>query len=433
MKIAYISAGAAGMYCGSCLHDNTLARALLRLGHDVALIPTYTPTRTDEENVSINRVFYGAINVYLHQKVKLLRHTPRPLEWLLNRRWLLGLVSRLGGSVDAHDLGALTLSVLRGEHGEQRQELDDLVRWLRDSYRPDVVHLTNAMFLGVTRRIREELAVPVICSLQGEDLFLEELEEPYRSQVRAVLRERARDADGFIAPCEYYARHMSQFLDLPPDRVRVVHLGVDLDGHADVPAPKPQEAPFEVGYLARICPAKGLHVLVDAFRILAEQAGRERVRLRVAGYLGARDRRYFEDQRNKLRSWGLEGSVEYAGEVDREGKLQFLRGLDVLSVPTVYRESKGLFVLEALASGVPVVQPRHGSFPELIEKTGGGVLVEPDSPEALAGALRSLMHDPVRRRHLARDGRKAVHATFHDAAMAKATLEVFGAARRVAA
>ena len=73
LRVAYITAGAAGMYCGSCLHDNTLAGALLRMGHDVSLIPTYTPIRTDGTDFSIDRVFYGAINVYLAQKASLFR------------------------------------------------------------------------------------------------------------------------------------------------------------------------------------------------------------------------------------------------------------------------------------------------------------------------------------------------------------------------
>src|ERR1043165_1330623 len=83
MKIIYLAAGAGGMYCGSCLHDNTLAAALLALGEDVLLVPTYTPLRTDEPNVSIDRVFFGGINVYLQEKSSLFRHTP----WWMDR-WL---------------------------------------------------------------------------------------------------------------------------------------------------------------------------------------------------------------------------------------------------------------------------------------------------------------------------------------------------------
>jgi glycosyltransferase involved in cell wall biosynthesis len=431
VRIAYVAAGAGGMYCGSCLHDNALARGLMALGHDVALVPVYTPIRTEDEDVSAGRVFYGAIGVFLEQKAAWLQRAPAFVHRLLALPSLLNLASRLGASVDPHDLGALTLSVLQGEDGRQGRELRELVGWLRRSYRPDVVHLTNSMLLGMAGPIRRDLGVPVVCSLQGEDLFLDGLEEPYRTRAREILRGKARDADRFLAPCAYYARAMGDLLDLPPDRVRVVPLGVRTDDHRR--GERPGGEPFTVGYLARICPEKGLHVLAEAFRILAGQAGPDRVRLRAAGYLGPRDRRYLEEVRGRLRDWGLAGSFDYLGEVDRRGKIAFLEGIDVLSVPTTYRESKGLFVLESLASAVPVVQPRHGSFPELIEATGGGLLVEPGSPEALAAGLRSLMDDAGRRRALGLRGRDAVRARFSERAMAEATAGVFAAALRPAA
>ncbi|MGD8375936.1 MAG: glycosyltransferase family 4 protein [Acidobacteriota bacterium] len=432
MRIAYISAGAAGMYCGSCMHDNTLARGLIDRGHEVALMPTYTPMRTEDRDVSMHRVFYGALSVYLEQKSGLFRHMPRFLDRLMNQPWLLNLVSRLGSSVDPEDLGDLTLSVLEGEDGRQRRELDELVAWLRDDYRPDVVHLTNSMMLGMAGPIRRELGVPVICSLQGEDLFLDELREPFRSRVLETLHRKARDADGFIATSEYYADHMSGMLEVPRDRVHVVHLGIRLDDHLEAPS-RPTAEPFTIGYLSRICPEKGLHHLADAFRLLAEQVGPEHVRLRAAGYLGARDRRYLDSIRSRVRGWGLGDRFEYLGEVDRAGKLAFLQSLDVFSVPSVYRESKGIPALEAMASAVPVVQPAHGAYPEILEHTGGGVLVEPGRAEALASALRALRDDPVRRRQLGLAGREAVRARFNERVMAEATLEVFGAARRAVA
>src|SRR4029077_15730115 len=94
-----------------------------------------------------------------------------------------------------------------------------------------------------------------------------------------------------------------------------------------------------------------------------------------------------------LAAAGLAGELTYRGAVDREGKLAFLRSVDVLSVPATYDEPKGFFLLEAMASGVPVVQPRRGAFTEIIEKTGGGLLVAPDDPQALGDALFELWQD----------------------------------------
>lgn len=424
MRIAYVSAGAADMYCGSCLHDNALARALIGLGHDVTLVPTYTPIRTDETAVSIDQVFYGAIGVFLEQRSALFRYVPRVFDrWLASPR-LLGWVARRGGATDARTLGALTLSVLSGEEGRQRRELERLVAWLRDELRPEIVHLTNSLFLGLARPLRRELGVPVLCSVQGEDLFLGQLPEPYRAQVSRLLVQKAGDANGFIAPSRYYAEHMAGLLAVPRERIHAVSLGISLEGFGDGATASAAE-PFVVGYLARICPAKGLHVLAEAFRRLAERQGRDRVRLRIAGYLERKDRGYFEEVLRNLRAWGLDGSVEALGEVDRQQKIAFLRGLHVLSVPTTYREPKGRFVLEALAAGTPVVLPRHGAFPELIEATGGGLLVEPEDPAALAGALGELMEDVPRRAELGRLGREAVHRGYNDRVMAEATLDVY--------
>ena len=424
MKVAYITAGAADMFCGSCLHDNALVSALQRKGHQALLIPTYTPLRTDEPNVSIDRVFYGGINVYLEEKFPLFRHTPDWLDFLLNRPALLRLVGRLASSTDAQSLGSLTLSIAQGEQGHQKKELERLIGWLKQEVRPDLVHITNSLLLGLVRRMREELQVPVLCALQGEDIFLDGLVQPYRSQVIEVLRERARQVDGFIATSRYFADLMAEYLDIPREKIHVVKLGLNLADHGGTPQEEPSH-PFTIGYLARICPEKGLHLLVEAFQELCSNHDKDRFRLSVAGYLGKQHHPYLRGIRNKVAQWGLEDQFDLWGEVDRRRKIEFLQQLHLLSVPTVYREPKGLFVLEALAHGVPVVQPRHGAFPELLEQLEGGLLVDPGSVGQLADAFHSLYQNPQRRQQLGRAGKEAVRASFSDEAMADATLAVY--------
>jgi len=317
VKIAYITAGAAGMYCGSCLHDNTLAAALMAKGHDVALMPTYTPTRTDEEDVSMDRVFYGAVNVFLEQKSAVFRHTPQALHWLLDRPALLDWVSGRGVTIDAKQLGGMTLSVAMGENGNQRRELEELVDWLRDDFNPDIVHITNSMFLGLAEPLKRELGVPVLCSLQGEDIFLDDLAEPFKSQVHAELRAHADDVDGLVATCDYYADFMAEYLDVGREKVHVVPLGIKLAGHRGAPAEATQSQPFTVGYLARICPEKGLHDLVEAFALLVAKHGKDALRLRVAGYLGPRDAEYFATVLSRLGELDLAEVFDHVGEVSR--------------------------------------------------------------------------------------------------------------------
>jgi len=424
MKIAYIAAGAGGMYCGSCIHDNTLAAALIKKGHEVALIPTYTPLRTDEANVTVDKIFYGGINVYLEQKFSLFRHTPQLFDKIFNSASLLNWVSRFSASTDARELGGLTVSILAGEEGRQKKELLKLIDWLRDSYRPEIIQLTNSMFLGMAREIKKALGVPVLCAVQGEDLFLNELIEPYKSQARQLLRARAREVDGFIATSRYYAEFMADFLQVPVEKMHVVRLGINLQGHG-LAQNRNGSTAFVIGYLARICPEKGLHLLVEAFHQLTQKFGSNNLLLKVAGYLGEKDRQYFENLQKQIAAWGLQDAVKYYGEVDRGGKINFLNSLHVLSVPTVYREPKGLFVLEALANGVPVVQPEHGAFPELLLSTGGGILVEPNSPKAIAEGIEKLMQDARLREQLGQKGKSAVERLFNDEVMAEATIEVY--------
>ena len=424
MRLAYIAAGAAGMYCGTCIHDNTLATALKRLAIDVALIPTYTPLRTDEEDVSLDRVFYGGINVFLQQKWSLFRHTPRTLDRLLDGPRLLNSLSRFSASTSAQELGSLTVSVLKGEQGHQQKELSRLVSWLRDDFKPDIVQLTNAMFAGMGPQLKDQLGVPVLCGLQGEDIFLEQLIEPYRPQAQDTLRQRAPDIDAFIAPCTYYRDYMAEYMQVAHEKIHVVPLGLNLTGHGKTPSTTIDSAKT-IGYLARICPEKGFHLLVDAFRLLKERTDLGPLRLEAAGYLGPRDKAYFQEQIQKIAEWGLSDSFTYHGEVNREEKIKFLSDLHVFSVPTTYAEPKGLSILESLANGTPVVQPDHGTFPEMLATTGGGLLFEPQSPEALAERITQLLRDEPLRQQLGQTGKKAVHSDFHDDATAAKTLAIY--------
>jgi len=426
MRVALISGGAAGMYCGSCIHDNSLAAALQRKGHDAVLVPLYTPLRTDEESVSLDRVFYGAVNTYLQVKMPGLAKLPAFLQRWLNRPRLLNWGGQLGSSSSAKDLGQLTMAVLEGETGSSRAQLEQLVGWLRDDLKPEVVQLQNSLFLGLAHRLREELGAPVICALQGEDLFLETLIEPYKTRALERLRSLQGEVDGFVANSEYYADHMSAYLGLDRSRISVVPLGLNAGDFDRKSEPRAHSAsPFVVGYLARICPEKGFGVAVDSFRHLAERVGKEKVRLRVAGYLGQGDKKFFADQMSRLQSWGLEGSVDVVGEVDREGKVTFLESLHALAVPTIYHEPKGLFALEAMACGVPVVLPHHGAFPELLSR-GGGLLVKPENPESVSNALFRLMEEPDHHGRLSQEGRRVVEERHTIDATAESMLGVYG-------
>lgn len=419
MRILSLTAGAASMYCGSCLRDNALAAELLAQGHDVTLVPLYTPTLTDEVNVSQERVFFGGISVYLEQHSGLFRKTP----WLLDRLWdskfALKAASRRSIQVDPRLLGELTVSILRGEEGHQRKELEKLLEWLETEPRPDVVNIPFSLLISLAKPLKQALGRPVCCTLQSDDLFLEGLQEPYRTQSLDLIRANVEHVDAFLPVSEYYAEFMSGYLGIPRSKTHVVPVGIRAEDFP--PRTRTRSECFVVGYFARVAPEKGLHILCEAYRRMRQRSDSPLSRLEVAGYLGPEHREYLNGIERQMKAWGLGDEFRYHGSPDRAGKVRFLAGLDVFSMPAVYADPKGLSVLEAMASGVPVIEPRRGAFPEMLEKTGGGLLVEPDDCDALAEALLAVWKDP----EIGRGGADGVRRYYSAACMAARAIEVY--------
>ncbi len=421
------------MYCGSCTRDNALARELLARGHDVTLVPVYTPTRPDEPNVSRNRVLFGGISVYLQQHIPVFRWTPRLLDRVWDSPRVIGACASRAISTDARMLGDLTISMLQGEGGVLRKEFDKLIDWMRDEPLPEILNLPNSLLVALAAPLKRTFGRPVCCTLQGEELFLDSLVSPYREQAMALIRDQAAGIDRFVAVSDYCARFMSSYLAIPPSRISVVPLGISMEGYGGTGAGSREPgsgirdpgSAFTVGYFARVAPEKGLHVLADAYVRLRGRTAGAPMRLDVAGYLSRAHQGYLETVRQTLDRAGLSSEFSYRGELDRHEKLAFLRQLDVLSVPATYDEPKGMFLLEAMASGVPVVQPRRGAFVEIVERTGGGVLVAPDDPDALADGLHSLWSAPAQRATLAQRASRGARAHYTVSQSAERLLEVY--------
>lgn len=420
MRLVHLTAGTGSFFCGTCLRDHALVKALRRLGHDALMVPLYLPLVLDDSGSrGESPLFFGGINVYLQQKSAFFRRTPQWFDKLLDSPALLRQAGRRAGMTNPRELGEMTLSMIKGELGHQAKELDKLVAWLIEQ-KPDVVCLSNSLLIGVARRVREELRVPIVCSLQGEDAFLDSLPEPYRERCWQLVRERAADVDRFVAPSRYYNALMQERLRLVPEKIVVIYNGIDLDGFA--PATTPPEFPT-VGFLARMCPDKGLDTLVEAFIKLAPRV--PHARLKIGGTQTDADRAFVNDLTDKLGQAGIANAVKFLPNLSHAEKRQFLRGLTVLSVPTRSGEAFGLFVIESLASGVPVAQPSSGAFPELIELTGGGVLYAQGDAGSLADALEKLLLDPACAAELGRCGREIVNARFTSDAMARNFEELF--------
>jgi glycosyltransferase involved in cell wall biosynthesis len=406
MRILSLTGGAGSMYCGSCLKDNALAAELLRRGHDVVLTPVYTPTKTDEKNVSGAHVFFGGISVFLEQHSAIFRHTPRVVDRLWDSSWALRLATKRSIKVDPKNLGEMTVSMLKGEQGFQAKEIHKLLAWLRTEKPFDLINLPYSLLLGLAEPLKRALKAPVCCTLQGDDLFLDELGEPHRGQSLELIRALSRHVDAFLAVSQYYVDYMPGYLGIPREKMRLARLGINT--WEFVPRTKRRDGPFTIGYFARVAPEKGFHVLIDAYKHLRKRPRSEGSRLLAAGYLPPGHQEYLENARSVLRAAGLGDEFQYLGEMDRAHKIAFFHDIDVLSVPATYEEPKGMFLLEAMASGVPVVQPRRGAFPEIVENTGGGLIVDADDPQALADAILALKLDPLLASSLGAAGARGV-------------------------
>ena len=412
MKIIQITPGSGdNYYCENCLRDISLVRTLHQLGHEVLMIPLYLPLRMDEaERLPSAPVFYGGINVYLQQKLALFKKTPKWLDRLLNAPSLLAWAGRKAGLTSARDLGETTLSILQGQEGHQAKELDKLTDWLGQAEnKPDIICLSNALLAGLAGQIKERLDVPLVCLLQDEDGFLDGLPSPYCTSAWQALTEKVADVDAFIAVSRYYADLMQDRLTIPADKLHVAYAGVALDDSASRAT---QPEPRTIGYLSQICADKGPDTLVEAFILLKQNEALRDIKLCIAGGMSASDRPFIEQLKTRLSAQGLLGDVEFLAEFDQDARQVFLQRLAVLSVPEKKPIAHGRYVLEALAAGVPVVEPALGVFPELLELTGGGVLYEGNTAQALAKAMAPLLLDPDHARQLGQEGQEGMKAYF---------------------
>lgn len=424
MKIIYIATGAANMYCGSCMHDNALAAGMMAAGEDVTLFPLYTPMRLDEKSVGERQIFYGGIKAYLMQKY------PRPFfgrDLLLRAagsQAILRLMPRfdIGSAVDPVANAELTISMLKGESGNQRELLQEFVGWVKSTYKPDVIHITNALLIGVAREFKRSLQVPITCGLHGEDIFLEGMPQPYQDEAIALIRERAADVDRFLAISGYYCEMFSKWVGLDRSKIEVVYPGIALDDYRDLTPDSSTSRPPTIGFFARFVPEKGLHLLVDAFISLTRSGEFPNLQLIAGGYVSRAYKTYIDGIHKKIKNNGLEDRVKLLGTLERADKLNFFKQIDVFSVPAPYREPKGISILEALAAGVPVVQPDHGAYPEWVNATQGGLLHRPHDSADLAEKLALLLRDAELRKRLGQQGRQGIFERFSAESMASATL-----------
>jgi len=424
MKIVHIIPGSGGtFYCQNCMRDNDLIKSLMALGHEIHMVPMYLPLSIDENDQSNDiPIFYGAINMYLKEKLPLYRFAPKWLKKMFDSRPFLRFAAKKSGSTRASGLEEMTISMLMGEEGRQASELDHLVKYLTREIKPDVIHLSNALLLGLARRLKNDLDTKIVCSLQDENEWIDLMSNEYQLKVWDLMAERAVDVDMFVAASKYFSGKSRDLLNIPSEKISVVYGGINLEDYEL--SPLPFEPPV-IGYLCRMSEYFGLGILIDAFIHLKQDVRFTDVQLYLTGGSTGDDKIFIKKMLKKVTRHGFEKDIRIFEDFGKKKRIQFLKSLTLLSVPVPGGEALGAYQVEALAAGVPIVQPNAGGYPEFVEATGGGIIYDPNNGENLAKALASLLTEPDQVRTLGARGRKTVLEKFSMNTMAKNMIEVY--------
>ena len=381
-KVVMLTPGTGNFFCGSCLRDHSVAKGLIKEGLDVTMVPLYLP-HVAEDDLKTSPLFFGGINVYLQRKYPVFSKSPKWLRKLFDHPSLLKFVSRFSGMTSATDLGEMTLDSL--EMKGPQVEFEQMLDWLKTSIKPDVVILSNCLLVGFANRLKTTLNCKVLGTLQGEDSFLDSLPEPYRTKSWETLISKAMDVDLFMPVSKTYGKIMQDRMKLSPESLETVYNGIDVSG---LPKINPSPNPKSIGFLANIVPGKGLMTLAKAFALLKKNSEHDELRLKIMGSLTPFTQGHLDEVLAYLENEGLSKYTDVKTNLSRDEKFAALSEVSILSVPATYGESFGLYVLEACAMGVPVVQPDHGAFREVLEELEGGLLCKPDDASDLSAHLQ---------------------------------------------
>lgn len=410
MNIIQIIPGSGGsFYCGNCLRDSKYVDALRKQGHQVIKIPMYLPLFADEHDLTGIPVFYGAVSMYLKQVYPIFRKAPRWFDRMLDSKPMLKIAASMAGSTNAKGLEDMTESMLLGEEGKQREELERMVDWIADYCHPDVIHISNALLLGLAHKLKEKLKIPVVCSLQDEDVWVDAMEPVFQQHIWNLMSRKAADVDVFIAVSHFFAGVMKEKMALPEEKVQSIYLGV---GHEDYTYINSSDKPRNIGYLSRMNHENGFDIVVDAFIELKKKPGFEDVKLVATGGSTGADTRFIKNLKKKISKNGLEQALDFHEDFEGQGRFDFFSKVALLSVPVRNGEAFGMYLLEAMASGVPVVQPALGAFPEIAELSGGGIIYPENTPAQLASAWEKLLSNPEKLKALSAQGYEGVKQHF---------------------
>jgi glycosyltransferase involved in cell wall biosynthesis len=426
MKIVYLITGSGGsFYCGNCYRDMLYLRAIRKVpGITASAIPLYLPPgRNTTEYGFDNKVFFGAISLYMREKVKLFRNMPSFFDKFFDSGPLLNLAASQAGTTRTEGMEELTLNMITGGSAFRANEVDRLVKYLKQEGSPDIIHLSNALILGIARQLKKRINVKIVCSLLNEDDWIDEMAEPYQGKAWEMIASEAAGIDLFITPSYYYKEMFIRKTGINGDNIVVVPLGFDPEPGQEI---RHLPGPPALGYFCRVNQMNGFDKLVDAFIELKSGTVLKDLTLHVCGGNTGDDKAFIYSQIKKIRGKGFERSVKIYPEFQGNKKMEFFNNVDVISVPVRKYDGYGLYILEANSAGVPVVQPATGAFPEIISATGGGITYFPDTIGELASSLLKVFEDDNLRKKLGEAGRTNMRRLLSLDSMASGLSQAYG-------
>lgn len=426
MRIVYLITGSGGsFYCANCYRDMLYVRAIRKVpGITASAIPLYLPPdRKASDNAFDKEVFFGAISMFLREKVHLFRNMPDFLEKFFDFKPFLKLAARQAGTTRTEGFEELTLNMIEGDNAFRRKEVDRLVRYLIKDGQPDIIHLSNALILGLARQLKNRMNIKIVCSLLNEDDWIDEMVEPWRSKAWKMISKEAVYVDRFVTPSNYNKQQFIAKTGLKGDNIHVVPLGFDPEPFSPV---EKTFHPPSIGYFCRISYPNGIDKLIDAFIDLKTKNSIPGLMLNVCGGYTGDDKPFISAQIKKIREHGFQKSMKIYPEFQGNKKMEFFNDVDIISVPVRKYDGYGLYIIEANSAGIPVVQPATGAFPEIIARTGGGITYSPDSMEELSKALLRLLTDRKLAGDLGETGKRNVRSGLSLDTMSMGLSEVYG-------
>jgi glycosyltransferase involved in cell wall biosynthesis len=347
---------------------------------------------------------------------------PSFVDRLLDSPSLLNFAAKQAGVTNPAGLEETTLNMIRSNDTSRDKEIKRLTAFIQESGGTDIIHISNALIMGLAIQLKHTLGKPVVCSLQNEDDWVDAMIEPYRSKAWALIAQEEKHIDLFIASSAYFKQLFIEKTGVDEAKIKVVPTAIEVDEKHGVDA-RP-EIPA-LGFYSRLNQMNGLDKLIDAYILLREKEEFADLKLHLSGGYTHDEKDFINDQIAKLKNAGLENEVILYNSFTGNQKKSFFSSIDLLCVPVRKHDAFGLYLLEAISAGVAVVQPATGSFPEIIEATQGGITYFPDTVEKLAETLTESLSNRIALHKMGQKGREVISKELTPRAMAIAIKEAY--------